>query len=129
MIFLKKISIWYYLGLLGWAFIVILRKFGIYIPVVNNYLTDLYAVPMYCYTIEFLMTQFFQYKWKINLKFILTSTLYLTLIFEVFGPLFSEKFVGDFVDFLCYLAGGLIFFFVRKFFTVSLPYSIVEEKN
>lgn len=120
MIFLRKISIWYYLGLLIWACIVILRKFGIYIPIINDHLTDLYAVPMYCYTIEFLMTKVFNYKFKPDLKFVLTSTLYLTLIFEVFGPLFSDKFVGDFVDAVCYLIGGLAFFCYRKYYIYSL---------
>ncbi len=120
MTFLRKISIWYCLGLLVWASIVILRKFGVYIPVINDHLTDLYAVPLYCYTIEFLMTKVFNYKFKLDLIFILTSTLYLTLIFEIFGPLFSDKFVGDFIDVICYLVGGLAFFYYRKYHAFSL---------
>ncbi len=115
MILLKKISVWYYIGLLVWGCIIILRKFGIYIPIINNHLTDLYAVPMYCYTIQFLMSGVFRYKWKPDLKFILLSTLYITLIFEVLGPVFSEKFVGDIIDVVCYLVGAIVFYFYNGF--------------
>lgn len=106
---LKKISVWYYVGILIWVIIIILRKFGIIIPVVNDYLTDLYTIPMYCYTIEFLMNEIFLYHWKPDLKFVMTSLIYITLIFEIIGPRLSVEFTADPIDFICYLVGALIY--------------------
>lgn len=115
MIFLKKISVWYYLGFLIWGFVLMMRKLNIYIPFINNHLTDLYSVPMYCYTIELMMNNIFKYNWKPDLKFVLISTLNLSIIFEVICPLLSDKFVGDFFDSVCYLVGGLLFMGYRKY--------------
>ncbi len=115
MILLRKISTWYYIGLLVWMGIIVLRRFHIVIPVINNHLSDLYTVPMYCYTIQFLMNEVFGYKWKSDLKFILWSTFYISIIFEVIGPIISVKFTGDLLDSVCYLVGGLIYFHTQKF--------------
>ncbi len=115
MILLRKISTWFYIGLLVWMEIMVLRRFHIVIPVINNHLTDLYTVPMYCYTIQFLMNEVFRYKWKQDLKFILWSTFYISIIFEVLGPLASVKFTGDLLDCVCYLVGGLLYFYTQKF--------------
>lgn len=117
---LKKISAWYYIGLLVWLIIIVLRKLGIYIPVINSHLTDLYTIPMYCYTIHFLMNQILGYQMKLDLKFILTSCVYITIIFEVLGPLFSTKFTGDIIDVICYFTGGILFYYSNKISRVSV---------
>lgn len=95
--------------------IIVLRRFDIIVPVVNNYLTDLYTIPMYCYTIQFIMNEVFGYKWKPDLKFILWSTFYILIIFEVLGPLASVKFTGDLLDCVCYITGALMYLYTQKF--------------
>ncbi len=115
MIIISKISGWYFLGLLIWVSIVLLRKLNIFIPFINNHLTDLYTIPMYCYTLQILMNRLFGYQWKPDLKFMLQSAAYISIIFEVLGPYFSSKFTGDIVDILCYFAGAFIFHLIIKY--------------
>ena len=107
----REISYWFLLGLAGWAAIILLRRNGIYIPVINNHFTDLITVPMYCYLIEYIMNSILGYHWKPDLKFVLTSVLYLAFLFEVLCPKLSGIFTGDFLDVLAYAVGGLIYYF------------------
>ncbi len=119
MTLLKKVSGFYYLGFLIWGLILILRKLEIYIPFINNHLTDLYTIPMYCYTIEILMNGL-GYQWKPDLKFVLISAINITVTFEIVCPFLSDKFVGDFIDVICYFVGGILFFAYRRFLKLNL---------
>ena len=71
----KRISFWFLLGLAVWGLIILLRRNGIVIPVINDYFTDCITVPMYCCLIEYIMNEVFGYQWKPDLKFVLTSVL------------------------------------------------------
>ncbi|MDR6923306.1 hypothetical protein [Chryseobacterium sp. 2987] len=109
----NKISYWFLSGLTVWLMILILRKKGIIIPVISNHFTDFITVPMYTYLIEYLMNKRMGYSWKPDLKFILTSVLYLSLLFEAICPLISERFTGDLLDVLAYLAGGMLYYVLK----------------
>ncbi|NIF04224.1 hypothetical protein F3J23_02120 [Chryseobacterium sp. Tr-659] len=109
----KGISYWFLLGLAAWAVIIFLRKNGIYIPFINNHFTDCITVPMYCYLIEYIMNSLLGYQWKPDLKFVLTSILYLSFLFEVLCPMLSERFTGDILDVLAYGLGGMIYYLFR----------------
>lgn len=113
----KKISLWFLLGLAAWAIIILLRRNGIIIPIINDHFTDGITVPMYCYLIEFVMNTVLGYQWKPDLKFVLTSVLYLSFLFEVLCPKLSTHFTGDFFDVLAYFAGGIGYYLlaVRQF--------------
>lgn len=119
----KNISYWFLWGLVAWAVIVLLRKNAIYIPYFNDYFTDLITVPMYCYLIEYIMNTLLGYRWKADFKFVLTSILYLSFLFEVLCPKVSGLFTGDVLDVLAYFAGGMFYYF----FKIS-NVSINEEK-
>ncbi|CAI8737861.1 hypothetical protein [Chryseobacterium sp. IT-36CA2] len=112
----KRISFWFLLGLVVWGIIILLRRNGIVIPVINDYFTDCISVPMYCYLIEYIMNGVLGYQWKPDLKFVLTSVLYLSFLFEVICPKLSTHFTGDFLDMLAYFVGGILYYFfaVRK---------------
>lgn len=107
----REVSYWFLLGLAAWGTIILLRRNGIYIPVINNHFTDLITVPMYCYLIEYIMNSILGYHWKPDLKFVLTSVLHLVFLFEVLCPKLSGIFTGDFLDVLAYAVGGLIYYF------------------
>ncbi|MDH6250758.1 hypothetical protein M2347_000485 [Chryseobacterium sp. H1D6B] len=114
----NRISYLFLTGLLVWSVIIIMRKNGIIIPFVNNHLTDLYTIPMYCYLIQFIMNGIMGFHWKPDLKFILISTLNLSLLFEGVLPLFSNRFTGDIYDVVAYGAGGMTYYFFNsKFFS------------
>jgi hypothetical protein len=108
----RGISYWFLLGLTAWGVIVLLRRNGMYIPVINDYFTDGITVPMYCYLIEFIMNSVLGYQWCPDLKFVLTSVFYLSFLFEVLCPKLSADFTGDFFDVLAYFVGGMIYYFV-----------------
>ncbi|MDR3026244.1 hypothetical protein [Chryseobacterium sp.] len=106
----RRISYWFLLGLAAWGVIVLLRRNGIYIPVINDYFTDIITVPMYCYLIEYIMNSILGYQWKPDLKFILTSVFYLSFLFEVLCPKLSVQFTGDVFDVLAYFTGGMVYY-------------------
>ncbi|MCS3531448.1 hypothetical protein [Chryseobacterium sp. JUb7] len=110
----RKFSIGFLSGLSMWLIIFLLRKNGIIIPVINNYLTDLITIPMYAYLIEYIVNKIPGFRWKPDLKFILTSILYISFLFEVFCPMISDRFTGDVFDIVAYSIGGLGYYFFRK---------------
>ena len=112
---LSKISVWYYLGLLTWLGIYSLRKFNIIIPFVNNHLTDLYSVPMFCYTIQFVMSEIFKRERKQSFSDIMFSASYLSLLFEVICPRLSPIYTADVSDAICYFVGGFVYYVVLHF--------------
>ncbi|MGC5742913.1 hypothetical protein [Chryseobacterium sp. NFX27] len=101
------------LGLAAWIIIVFLRKKGIFIPVISNHFTDFITVPMYARLIEYVMINVLEYQWKPDFKFILSSIVYLSLLFEVVGPMLSERFTGDILDVIAYLAGGMMYYYIK----------------
>ncbi|KPE49357.1 hypothetical protein [Chryseobacterium indologenes] len=108
-----RVSYWFLSGLTGWFLVIFLRHEGIFIPVISNYFTDFITVPMYAYLIEYLMNKGMGYSWKPDLNFIMTSVLYLSLLFEALCPLVSERFTGDLLDVLAYLTGGILYYFLK----------------
>ncbi|MBL1219739.1 hypothetical protein JET18_02760 [Chryseobacterium sp. L7] len=113
----KKVSSWFILGLVCWLVILLLRKKGIFIPVISNHLTDFMTIPMYTCLIEYIMNVLLNYSWKPDFKFILSSTVYLSLLFEAVCPMLSDNFTGDFLDVVAYFTGGMVYYFVR----IGLP--------
>ncbi|MBP2617961.1 hypothetical protein [Chryseobacterium jejuense] len=106
----NKISYWFLLGLAAWLVIILLRKNGIFIPVINNYFTDFITIPMYCYLIGYIMNSLLGFRWKPDFKFVLTSVLYLSFLFEVLCLQLSPLFTGDIFDVLSYCIGGMIYY-------------------
>ncbi len=107
-----RISYWFLLGLAVWGVIALLRRNGIYIPFINDYFTDCITVPMYCYLIEYIMNSILGGQWKPDFKFVLTSVLYLSFLFEILCPKLSVHFTGDIFDVLAYFAGGIGYYFI-----------------
>lgn len=112
-----KVSYWFVFGLLIWAVIAYLRDQKIVIPVVNDYLTDLYSVPMYSYTIMKIMHLTYSPNWKPDIKFLVGAALNLTIVFEVICPLLSPRYTADPIDVICYFTGAGIYYFVLKKFS------------
>ena len=93
--YFRNISFWYVLGLGSWILVYLLRKNGIVIPFFNGYFTDLISIPMYCYTIDFLMNLIFKSKRDLELKEILFSATYISILFEIILPKISSIFIPD----------------------------------
>lgn len=110
----KKISYGFLLGLALWALIIFLRKMGIIIPVISNHLTDFITVPMYAHLIEYIMNRRLGYQWKPDFKFIVSSVIYLSLLFEVVCPMLSDRFTQDILDVAAYFIGGVVYYWERR---------------
>ncbi|MGE8431971.1 MULTISPECIES: hypothetical protein [Chryseobacterium] len=109
----KRISYWFLLGLVVWVIIIQLRRNSIYLPVINDYFTDFITVPMYCYLIEYIMNSLLRFRWKPDLKFVLTSVVYLSFLFEILCPRLSKLFTGDVFDVLAYFGGGIAYYIFK----------------
>lgn len=109
----KRISYWFLLGLAVWIIIIQLRQNSIYIPVINDHFTDFITVPMYCYLIEYIMNSLLRFRWEPDLKFVLTSVVYLSFLFEILCPKLSKLFTGDIFDVLAYFTGGMIYYIFK----------------
>ncbi|WP_312993365.1 hypothetical protein [Chryseobacterium flavum] len=114
-------SHWFLGGLLVWVMIIIFRRNQIYIPLINDHLTDLITIPMYCYLIEYIINNIpgFKYNWKPDLKFVLISVIYISFLFEVICPELSENFTGDIFDVFSYFIGGTAYYYFRNTFFFS----------
>lgn len=113
-----KLSPWFVAGLVVWLSIFLLRKNGVIIPFVNDHITDLITIPMYCYCIQFIMNSILGYDWKPDLKFMITSTIYLSILFEVICPRISTIFTGDVFDVVAYATGGFLYYRLGKIYQI-----------
>ncbi len=89
------------------------KSFGIFIPWVHEYLDDLLAIPV------ILGITLQVYRWihplKENFRFkkehIFVAFLYVSVVFEGFLPWYSDQYVRDYWDILCYGLGAIFFYF------------------
>jgi hypothetical protein len=109
---------WFILGCLVWIVVIVPRKLGHPLPViwVNNYLDDLFAVPVIAnLTLWFMRVAVIRSNYYVlsagKVAFIV---IYTSLVFEVFLPLISKRYTSDWADVLLYVAGGLIFYFIMN---------------
>lgn len=110
----KKISFFFWLGIMTWILITVLRKLKIIIPFLNDYLTDLITIPMYTYLIYFVVNNILKRSWRPDLAFVLSSVLLISIIFEVICPALSATYTSDIKDVFCYLLGGIVYYFIIK---------------
>ncbi len=89
------------------------KGFGIFVPFVHAYLDDLLAIPVILgITLQI-------YRWihplRQNFRFkkehIFVAFLYVSVVFEGFLPWYSDQYIRDFWDILCYGLGAIIFYF------------------
>ncbi|MBS4072703.1 MAG: magnesium citrate secondary transporter [Algoriphagus sp.] len=89
------------------------KGFKIFIPWVHAYLDDLLALPV----ILGITLQIYHWihpkreKFRFKKEHILVAFLYVSLVFEGFLPWYSEVYIRDLWDIICYGLGSLIFYF------------------
>ena len=60
------------------------------------------------------MNLIFKSKRDLELKEILFSATYISILFEIILPKISSIFIPDVWDVVCYFVGGLLYYFIRK---------------
>lgn len=102
---------WFISFCLLWSLVFIGRKLGISLPYINDYLTDLLAVPVIA-TLGLAFQRHFVERsnlWCLKPGHLIFIILYTSVVFEFVLPLYSDAYTGDLMDMLMYLAGGLFF--------------------
>ncbi|GMQ27702.1 hypothetical protein Aconfl_03440 [Algoriphagus confluentis] len=89
------------------------KGFGIFIPWIHSYLDDLLALPVILgITLQI-------YRWihpmretfRLKKEHVFVAFLYVSLVFEGILPWYSDHYVRDYWDILCYGIGSFVFYF------------------
>lgn len=100
-------------ALLFWVNQYLEKSLKTFIPFIHSYLDDLLAMPV----ILGITLQAFRWFYSKNECFIFTKTqisigtAYISFIFEVLLPQWSDRYTADPWDVLCYGLGGVYFYF------------------
>lgn len=98
-----------------WLLVHGLRELGYFIPLVNDHLTDLVAVPAMAHVCIVVTSVFFvkDHHYTYPLSYLLFIAAYLSLVFEYIMPRYSSVYTGDVWDAAAYFAGSFFYFFVH----------------
>jgi hypothetical protein len=105
---------WFIAGCLIWVIIMVTRKLHHPVPIFNGYIDDVFAVPIIanialCFQRVFIVRSNYYILSAGKVAFIV---IYLALVFEVFLPMLSKTYTGDWIDAGLYAVGGLFFYWV-----------------
>lgn len=103
---------WFIAGCLTWVIVIMARKLGDPLPVLNGYITDAAAIPVIA-NLGLWFQRVFIIKnnyYVLAPRHIIFIVVYVSLIFEGILPLFSKTYTADWIDVLLYAIGGLFFY-------------------
>ena len=103
---------WFIAGCSIWAIVLIMRKLGHPVPVLNGYINDMIAVPVIAN-----LGLWFQRVFVIRNNYyvlapwhVIFIVVYVSVIFEIVLPHYSKMYTADWIDVLLYAAGGIFFY-------------------
>lgn len=95
--------------------IYVLQRLGIVLPsFVNNYVNDLLAVPLTAWLTLAVLKQWKGYTFVLSPLMILAIVFYFSVYFEWYLPQHNPRYTGDIIDVICYITGGITFYFIQK---------------
>lgn len=103
---------WFIAGCFTWFIVIVMRKLGHPLPVLNGYMDDAVAIPVIAnlglwFQRVFIIKNDYYVLAPWHVIFIVA---YVTLLFEVLLPSISKSYTSDWIDIFLYLTGGLFFF-------------------
>lgn len=103
---------WFIGGCLIWLIVIIMRRIGHPLPVLNGYIDDLLAIPVIAN-----LGLWFQRVLVIRNNYYVLApwhvvfiVAYVSVLFELVLPNYSKTYTGDFIDVVLYLVGGVFFY-------------------
>ena len=107
---------WFIAGCVTWVIIMVTRKLHHPIPILNGYIDDAFAVPVIaslalCFQRVVVIRSDYYVLSAGKVAFIV---IYLALVFEVFLPMISKTYTGDWIDATLYAVGGAFFYWVMN---------------
>jgi hypothetical protein len=107
---------WFIAGCITWVIVMITRKLGHPIPLLNGYIDDAFAVPVIanlalCFQRVIVIKSNY---YVLSAGKVVFIVVYLGLVFEVLLPAISKRYTGDWIDAGLYVIGGFFFYFVMN---------------
>jgi len=103
---------WFIGGCLVWLVVTIMRRSGHPLPVLNGYIGDLLAIPVIAN-----LGLWFQRVFVIRNNYYVLAprhvvfiVIYVSVLFELALPYYSQSYTGDWLDVILYLAGAVFFY-------------------
>lgn len=101
--------------ILLWMLVHALRKANRIIPLINDHLTDLLAVPAIAHLTITIMRLYIvkDLRYRYPLSYVMIIAIYLSVVFEYLMPEYSPVYTGDAGDVAAYCCGALFYYFVH----------------
>ena len=82
---------------------------------INNYVTDLLAVPIVLSIVLWLIQRIPRYnRESLSWQMVLLAWIYMSIVFESMLPLMSPRYTSDPLDVLCYLIGSVSYIIMAR---------------
>ncbi len=115
---LALFPIWFYLFL----FVFINNRYSIRpseIPFIDGYLNDLLCLPILLQLVQVCMKLIVNKKYVLSLFQTLVAIVYCSVLFEIILPKYSNHYISDIYDAICYLLGGLVWKFLLNTYSIK----------
>lgn len=98
------------------ASIYVLQKLTIALPlVVNNYLNDLFCMPLVLGALTFIVRKLKNNpRFKLPFGFIFSLSSYYAVFFEYYLPRTNTRYTSDWLDVALYFIGGMLFYLYQR---------------
>ena len=107
---------WFLLGCIVWSISFVLRKLHHPLPSLNGYLTDAFAIPVIANLGLWFQRNIIykSTKYTLSVGHVVFIVTYVSIVFELVLPLYSNKYTRDWLDVVMYVGGGIFFFKVMN---------------
>lgn len=109
---------WTFIGMaLVGGLIYILQRLGIPLPsIINNYLNDMLSIPLTLFIILGVVRTWRGKAYLLSIPMNISVVAYYAIYFEYYLPQHNPRYTADLLDVSCYCLGGILFYFIQKYF-------------
>jgi len=100
------------MGCFIWFVVIVMRRLGHPVPILNGYINDFLAIPVIAN-----LGLWFQRVFVIRNNYYVLSpwhvifiVVYVSVLFELVLPYYSKTYTADWIDVLLYMVGGVFFY-------------------
>jgi len=115
---LALFPIWFYLFL----FVFIINRYLIRpseIQFIDGYLNDLLCLPILLQLVQVCMKLIVNKNYVLSLFQTIVAIIYCSVLFEIILPKYSNHYISDIYDTICYLSGGITWKFLLNTYSIK----------
>jgi hypothetical protein len=115
---LALFPIWFYLFL----FVFIINRYLIRpseIQFIDGYLNDLLCLPILLQLVQVCMKLIVNKNYMLSLFQTIVAIIYCSVLFEIILPKYSNHYISDIYDTICYLSGGITWKFLLNTYSIK----------